>query len=328
MNEKSIRQISRRFLNDTYLSSEASDFIKTVENLEHINVINEITSQMWNEFHFPQELTCNKQQKYKHEALLLVSKEKKRVRKVKQIFFTAISAVSVMILIIFLIYSKIINKSSEHRIIFTEVSATHGEKKQLTLPDGSTVFLNSCSKLRYPSHFSTEKREVILNGEAYFDVIKDTTKPFIVSTNHFDVYVLGTVFNIKSYPNDKFINVNVERGKIKIDMTDAVIELNAKELITINTLSGDFIKQKDQNKTATWRKGWLRFDSTPIQDVARELERTYNCKITFQEGDVFNNFISGEHDNQSLDAVLKSIEYVSGIKYKNQNNHILFFNNE
>lgn len=72
-------------------------------------------------------------------------------------------------------------------------------------------------------------------------------------------------------------------------------------------------------------KGGLRFSSTPVRDVAKELERMYNCRITFAEGQEFNNLISGEHENKSLEAVLQSMEYTSGIRYRKEGNHIFLF---
>ena len=76
---------------------------------------------------------------------------------------------------------------------------------------------------------------------------------------------------------------------------------------------------------ALWRKGSLRFSSTPVRDVAKELERMYNCRITFAEGQEFNNLISGEHDNKNLEAVLQSSEYTSGILYKKEGNQVLLY---
>ena len=83
---------------------------------------------------------------------------------------------------------------------------------------------------------------------------------------------------------------------------------------------------KEEGGVAVWIKGSLRFNSTPIRDVAKELERVYNCRITFAPGQDFNNLITGEHDNKSLEAVLKSIEFISGdIKYKKEGINVLLY---
>ena len=130
---------------------------------------------------------------------------------------------------------------------------------------------------------------------------------------------------MKSYNTDAFTSVDVERGRVQVEMPDAMMKLNAREQMTVNTLSGEFNKQKDNRETAVWRKGWLRFNSTPVRDVARELERVYNCRIVFREGQEFNNLISGEHDNQSLESVLQSLEFASGVTYKKEDNQIVLY---
>ena len=104
-----------------------------------------------------------------------------------------------------------------------------------------------------------------------------------------------------------------------------MMRLNANEQILINKLSGEYSKQHDERDVAVWRNGGLRFDATPIRDVAKVLERRYNCRITFADGQEFDNLISGEHDNQSLEAVLQSIEYTSGIHYRLTGNLVLLY---
>ena len=206
-----------------------------------------------------------------------------------------------------------------------QATTSFGERKQVMLPDGTRVVLNSCSSLHYPDVFAGEIRKVELDGEAYFQVARNEAMPFIVTTNNFDVHVLGTHFNVKSYSKDEVVSVNVESGKVQIDLPEAMIQLAASEQMFINTISGEYSKKKEQGEVATWIKGSLKFSSTPIRDVARELERIYNCHITFANEYEFTNLISGEHDNEGLETVLKSIEEVSGVKYRKDGRNIVLF---
>ena len=114
----------------------------------------------------------------------------------------------------------------------------------------------------------------------------------------------------------------MESGKVQVDLPEAMMRLKGKEQVLINTISGEYSKRREERPVAIWKKGGLCFNSTPIRDVAKELERMYNCRITFADGK-FNNLISGEHDNKSLEAVLQSIEYTSDIRYKKEGNRIL-----
>ena len=208
---------------------------------------------------------------------------------------------------------------------YLEAFTRYGEKKQLLLPDGTQLQLNSCSYVRYPNRFNGDLRKVELEGEGYFKVARNEKQPFVVGTFRLDVCVLGTQFNVKSYKEDELVSVSVESGKVQVDLPEAMMRLSAQERVYINTISGEYNKQHEKRTVAVWRKGGLRFSSTPINDVAKELERVYNCSISFAEGQVFKNLISGEHDNKSLEAVLQSIEYTSGIHYKKDGNKVLLY---
>lgn len=207
-----------------------------------------------------------------------------------------------------------------------EITTSFGEKRQVTLPDGTLLVLNSCSQVRYPDRFVGDLREVELEGEGYFRVARNEKMPFVVRTKRLDVQVLGTRFDVKSYSTDEIVSVSVESGKVQVDLPEAMMRLTAKEQVLINTVSGEYSKKTEDRGVAVWMKGGLRFYSTPIRDVAKELERVYNCRITFAPGQDFNNLITGEHDNKSLEAVLKSIEFISGdIKYKKEGINVLLY---
>lgn len=213
----------------------------------------------------------------------------------------------------------------KRQISYLEASTSYGESRQIRLPDGTQLILNSCSRVCYPNSFVEDERQIELEGEAYFQVQRNEKQPFIVRTARFDVRVLGTCFDVKAYSSDEVVSVDVESGKVQVDLPEAMMRLQAKEQVSINTLSGEYSKRREERDVAVWRKGGLRFSSTPVRDVAKELERMYNCRITFAEGQEFNNLISGEHENKSLEAVLQSMEYTSGIRYRKEGNHIFLF---
>ena len=197
--------------------------------------------------------------------------------------------------------------------------------KNIVLPDGTMLVLNSCSKVRYPIRFVSDERKVELEGEGYFQVARNEEQPFIVSTSRFDVRVLGTSFNIKSYKADELVSVDVESGKVQVDLPEAMMRLRAKEKMLFNTHTGNYNKSSMEQKIALWRKGILCFNQTPIRDVAKELERIYQCRITFADGQSFDNLITGEHENPNLESVLRSIQYASSIYYKRNGNSILLY---
>ena len=148
---------------------------------------------------------------------------------------------------------------SEQQITFAEISTSFGENKRVELP-----------QVRYPDSFQGDIRKVELEGEGYFRVAHNEDMPFIVQTKRLDVRVLGTRFDVKSYSTDEIVSVSVESGKVQVDLPEAMMRLTAKEQVLINTVSGEYSKKKEERGVAVWIKGSLRFNSTPIRDVAKE----------------------------------------------------------
>ncbi|HCB88994.1 MAG TPA: iron dicitrate transport regulator FecR [Porphyromonadaceae bacterium] len=313
-----------RFLNGTYTVNEAYVFLEESNDPVNKDIIEEAAFSVWGESQFLEKTEESLKKEYREEAYALLKKIGKKKRKSLKPLLAAVGSIAAAIAVIFSLF-RLYEGVSRQDIYYECIETTYGERKDITLPDGSMVILNSCSRLRYPTKFTQQTREVRLQGEAFFDVAKDPDRQFVVSAGQFCVKVLGTAFNIKSYDMDEITSVKVDRGKVQIEMPEATMRLSAQERVEVNSLRGTIKKHQDLYETAGWRKGCLYFDATPIQDVARELEREYNCSIVFQEGQEFDNLISGEHDNQSLESVLQSLEYISGIKYKKNNRHILLY---
>ena len=112
---------------------------------------------------------------------------------------------------------------------------------------------------------------------------------------------------------------------MQVELPEAMMRLKSNEQLLINKELGTYSKKNEKHEVAEWRVGNLCFDATPLHDVAKELERRYNCRIIFADGQKFDNLISGEHDNKSLEDVLQSIEYTSGIRYKISGNQVLLY---
>ena len=213
---------------------------------------------------------------------------------------------------------------NEQQVTLAEITTSFGEKRQVTLPVWFFLVLNSCSQVRYPDRFVGDLREVELEGEGYFRVARNEKMPFVVRTKRLDVQVLGTRFDVKSYSTDEIVSVSVESGKVQVDLPEAMMRLTAKEQVLINTVSGEYSKKTEDREVAVWMKGGLRFYSTPIRDVAKRIERVYNCRITFPWSG-FQQLDYQEHDNKSLEAVLKSIEFIMVISNIRENINVLLY---
>lgn len=324
-NDKKDRSLLRRYLDNLYTADDARKLMDELQSSEYdTDSLDELASAVWEESSIQQPQTDLEREQYKKEARQLL----KHIEHKKRLWFrrVAVAAASAAA-IVCLVFGGIhyLNYIDEQQVSYREASTSYGERKQVRLPDGTELTLNSCSRVRYPDRFVGKERRIELEGEGYFRVYHNEKQPFIVNTRRFDVRVLGTCFNVKAYSSDEVVSVDVESGKVQVDLPEAMMRLRTQEQILINTVSGEYNKRREERTVAVWRKGGLRFHSTPIHDVAKELERMYNCRITFAKGQEFKNLISGEHDNKNLEAVLQAIEYTSGIRYKKEGDRILLY---
>lgn len=318
------RKLFRRYIDNLYSTDDARNFLDMVRQSENKETIDRLAAEVWEESTLQDMLTGVDFERYKEEGVVLL----KRINGSRRIRLRRIAVAAVSIVAVFLLVFGGIglwNYWGNSRVLYKEMVTSYGETKELVLADGTVVVLNSCSKVRYPDRFVTRERRIELEGEGYFQVQRNHAKPFIIKTYRFDVKVLGTSFNVKSYRTDELVSVNVESGKVQVDMPEAMMRLCANERVLINTVTGNYEKVNAKKEVAQWRNGTLCFYETPIRDVAKELERIYHCSIIFNPEQEFNNLITGEHENVSLEAVLRSIEYTSGIHSKKQGNHIWMY---
>ncbi|GHT23462.1 anti-sigma factor [Bacteroidia bacterium] len=267
------------------------------------------------------------QQKVEYQAEAAALLRKINPKKAVHLHFRQAMSIAASLLILisagFGIYKY--NPVSPTEVLYSDVSTSYGETKIVTLPDGTTVTLNACSHISYLNKFAGGERRVRLEGEAYFQVMRNEKQPFVITTNQFDVNVLGTEFNVKAYHNDAIHTIDVNSGKVQVEMPEATIRLVAEEHLAVDLLGSSYSKYKEPQAVVGWRKGELHFNRAPIRDVANELERIYHCTIEFAPGQAFDNRISGEHANPNLEAVLQSIEITSGIHYKLEQHKVLLY---
>ena len=164
---------------------------------------------------------------------------------------------------------------------WVEIKAPAWTRAQFSLPDGTTGWLNSNSSIKYNGNFNTN-RQIILNGEAFFDVFKDKKRPFIVNTNEVSLKVLGTRFNIASYENEKNVEVVLEEGKLVFNDKEMNKSYTMKpnDLVIYDKTHKDFSTEVVQpQKYLSWTEGKLVFRNDPLDVIARRLERWYNIDV-------------------------------------------------
>ncbi len=201
---------------------------------------------------------------------------------------------------------------------FTEIVTLPGQKTNVTLPDGSKVWLNSVSMLKYPTDFNARKREVVLTGEAFFDVHKDKSKRFRVKCGALDVDVYGTSFNVKNYPDENFQEVTVAEGIVGITSNSKEIKQITKgEQATLNKVSGKVIfDQENADVVSAWKNNELIFRNTPIEEVIKSLESWYGVKITIDNQMIGGHNYTFRIKTESFKEVLEMMQVMTPFKFK------------
>lgn len=194
-------------------------------------------------------------------------------------------------------------------VIYNTIETPKGGKFQIKLPDGSKVWLNAASSLRFPTVFNGSKRQVELKGEAYFEVSPDKSKIFEVNTRNQVVQVLGTHFNINAYLDEPTVNTTLLEGSVRV----SDLRTNISQLLKPGEQSQlseqmEVINLKNTNEAVAWKEGYFQFDEADIKTVMRQIERWYDVSVVY-EGDLPNYRFGGEIErNLSLLQVLKVLE--------------------
>jgi transmembrane sensor len=225
---------------------------------------------------------------------------------------------------------KVVQKVSNTAVVFNTVIVPYGKRTQITLSEGTKVWLNSGSKLVFPAVFAENKREVFIEGEAVFDVTHLKDKPFVVSTKDFDIKVLGTVFNVSAYSDDKYSSTVLEQGKIELICREASV-LSRKKLdispgsMAVFDRNQKTIEQQQVNtqKYLSWREGYLTLNSEKLEDILRKLGRYYNIEMVINDSKLKSETFSGYLDlKNSPQEVLSVINETTPLSYSIDNEKI------
>jgi transmembrane sensor len=209
------------------------------------------------------------------------------------------------------------------------VAVERGQKANITLPDGSKVWLNSQSKLTYTASFNIERRELQLDGEAYFEVAHNPKKPFIVKSRDIAVEALGTAFGVKAYNEDNLISSILMRGKVRVTTPDGKAVLVPNERIMYNKSTHKKVQSTVTNATdfTGWIHNELRFENESLGDIAKTIQRIYNVDVVFASVKLKSQRYTGTINNNSLESVLNIISLTSPISFQIKNQQVTLSEN-
>ncbi len=228
-------------------------------------------------------------------------------------------------------------------------AAVYGERKNIQLPDGSVVTLNAGSRIEINKGFGTSTREVCLEGEAFFEVKHDTSRPFIVHTPAMDIRALGTAFNVKAYANEKNTEASLISGLVEVTLKESnnrkmllypnqkidwrtgssknssrnLIAANAEAFVTDSLPKKLTVTSTGDIKEIAWKDNKLIFDDEEFKDIAILLERWYGTKINFKDTSIYHYRFTGTYEKEDLNTVLNYLKESKNFNYSTEQGEVL-----
>lgn len=193
-------------------------------------------------------------------------------------------------------------------IVYNIMSTPKGRQFNMVLPDGTGVWLNAASSIRYPTVFTGTERKVTITGEAYFEVAANAGMPFrVIVGNQAEIEVLGTDFNINAYDNEKTLNTTLLEGSVKIRAKGKNVLLKPGQQAQVST-DIKVINDADINKTIAWKNGLFNFNDATLEEVMKQLERWYDIEVVYEKGIPDIHFGGGMSKNIPLSDLLMILE--------------------
>ena len=197
------------------------------------------------------------------------------------------------------------------------------QSNQFELPDGSQVWLNQNSKISYSKAFKT--RDIALEGEAFFDVVRDESRPFTISSGATETRVLGTSFNVRAYPEDEEVVVTVTSGSVELaakDIPDQRVILTVNEAGIFQKTEKQVAKTKVENDNSiSWKTQQLSFNNTSMKAVFEAMERHFGVTFEVTNEAIWNCEFFGTYDNPDLNNLLEAMTFAMGLEFEKDGNH-------
>ncbi len=349
---KRIEQLFLAYLEGRISSQDEKFLLEWLKNNpEAVKDYNEFR-RIWNMSKMLARLTNEDLEKRWQEIIREIeSSPVRRLSPVQRFFYWAPRVAAVFLFgaaLSFFVAYLVFNKPTQN-LAFQEINTPAGAKSKITLPDGTVVWLNASSNLKYSSDFGKKGREVELEGEAFFDVETDSSKIFMVRTSELNIKAYGTSFNVKSYPEEGTIETTLLEGKVGVvrdglnvkenevllepnqrvvyfrknkpveETIDAQIEKQATETIKTqktNKLTYLISKGIDTREFTSWKDGTLFITSESLSELAIKLERKYDVKIHFETEALKKLKFTGSLENETVEQVIEAIGIAAHIDYE------------
>ncbi|TCC88718.1 DUF4974 domain-containing protein [Pedobacter frigiditerrae] len=257
-----------------------------------------------------------------HIAVIPLSAQK------KQGFAFTKWALAAVLFVVFSFGGYQLYQSQFNEVSYVSVHNGNGKISEFVLSDGTKISLNSNSTIRYPKVFEGDKRDVELDGEAFFEVAKDKTRPFSVMANGIKTTVLGTRFNVSAYKNMPRINVALVEGKVEVQTVGGRDRMTLKpsEMATFNLETGGLTRSAfNTANISAWKDGSIIFENASFEDIATRLHNTYGIQLIDRTKGLKWKY-SGQFEKMDYLTIIKSICFAKKINYKQTNQTFILTN--
>lgn len=326
-----------KYLNETCSDEEAQEIVANLEDSGNdISLMNEAGSQ-WNTLNIEHKedfrpienrLIMDRILDRLHHRIRLHEEESNRKQLRKNKFFAAFAKVAAVLILPLLVYSIYLTSRTfktiplvAKQVVWQTVKTPVGMQTDFMLPDGSHIWLNAGSVFKYPVSFAKDKRQVEIIGEAFFDVAKDVSHPFLVKAGKMNVEVTGTRFNIMNYPDEKLTELILETGSVRLfsgnyEDQKTIEIIKPGELAVIDNAKNQLsVGKVDIEKYTAWKEGMLIFRDDQMDEVVKKLNRWFNVEIELQSSDLKEYVYTATYRDETLPQILELLKISAPINY-------------
>jgi transmembrane sensor len=331
-----------KFFEGKLSKKEANDFLNWLESPSGEKTYNAIIEDIWsneiknpkspNEVEDPHLNVLSGAHDKENKAPISTQKPKNKKPKLIRLFVGMAASLIMVFSVSYIFYFNVPDQETLLPIASVETvsierATPRGNKKIITLPDGSTVVLNADSKLTYNNDFA-QNRTIHLEGEGFFEVVRDENHPFTVITDNIATTALGTSFNIKAYQGNPNIQITLATGKVRVEnsLDKNQLEIHPGEAVNYSEVKNTLQKEKvDLAHVLSWKEGILHFEKTPFNLIVEDLERWYGVNIQVKGEDKIPEYkCSGTFKpHEYLSNVLKVLSYSVDFEYTIKGNDVI-----
>lgn len=260
-----------------------------------------------------------------HRKLSAKSQSEGVIRRFYNTFskIAAILVIPLLLLSVYFYFHSIQYYSSVASSAVREIYTKPGTRTKIELSDGTLVWLNDGTTFRYPESFSGKKREVFVDGEAYFDVRSDLENPFVVNNPMMTTVVTGTHFNLHGYSADNYFEVTLQEGKVTLERNSQKLVMKPGEQVQFDSRFETIVqKAVDPFDASAWVDGKLIFKDEKLTTAIKKLARWYNVEVIISEPEIDSYLLTGTIQDEKLDQTLNMISLALPVKFefKKENN--------